>query len=70
MTATPSAMVSTRSRVTTWPASKLAFIEAAPEGSTPYTFTEGLSSLARVDTPAASPPPPMGTRITSTSGRS
>ena len=45
-------------------------MDAAPEGSTPITFTEGLSSLARVDTPAASPPPPTGTRITSTSGRS
>ena len=47
-----------------------AFMEAAPEGSTPMTVTLGLRSLARVDTPVASPPPPMGTRITSTSGRS
>ena len=63
-------MVSTLSKVTTWPASTLAFMEAAPVGSTPITVTLGLSSLARVDTPEASPPPPMGTRITSTSGRS
>ena len=70
MTATPSAMVLAVGRVTTWPASRLAFMEAAPSGSTPMTVTLGLSSLARVDTPAARPPPPMGTRITSTSGRS
>ena len=63
-------MVEILSIVTTRPASRLAFMDAAPEGSTPTTRTDGLRSLARVDTPAASPPPPMGTRITSTSGRS
>ena len=63
-------MVSTPGSVTMWPASRLARMEAAPVGSTPMTFTLGLSSLARVDTPAASPPPPTGTRMMSTSGRS
>ena len=33
----------------------------APAGSTPITFIFGLSSLAKVDTPVASPPPPMFT---------
>ncbi len=45
-------------------------IQFAPAGSTPITFILGLSSLASVDTPVASPPPPIGTRIMSTSGSS
>ena len=38
-------------------------MHAAPEGSTPMTLMCGLSSLASVDTPVASPPPPMGTKM-------
>ena len=40
-----------------------AFMQAAPAGSTPITLILGLRSLASVDTPVASPPPPIGTRI-------
>ena len=63
-------MVFTLGSFTTWPASRLAFMQAAPAGSTPMTWILGLSSLARVETPVASPPPPMGTRMQSTRGRS
>ncbi len=69
-TAVPSAMVSTLFRVVTFPAAKDACIQFAPAGSTPMTLILGFSSLASVDTPVASPPPPIGTRMYSTSGRS
>ncbi|GFI46489.1 hypothetical protein IMSAGC019_01803 [Lachnospiraceae bacterium] len=49
--------------VTTFPASMEAFRQLAPSGSTPTTLILGFSSLARVDTPVARPPPPTGTRI-------
>ena len=69
-TAVPSAIVSTFGRVTTSPALIDACIQLAPAGSTPITCILGLSSLASVDTPAASPPPPIGTSIISTVGSS
>ena len=70
LTAVPSAMVLTVGRVVTFPASKDACMQAAPAGSTPITLIFGFNNFARVDTPVASPPPPMGTRIYSTSGSS
>ena len=70
LTAVPSAIVSTFGSVTTFPASNDAFIQLAPAGSTPITFMFGFKSFARVETPAASPPPPIGTRIMSTVGSS
>ena len=39
------------------------FMQAAPAGSTPMTLICGLRSFARVETPVASPPPPIGTRM-------
>ena len=35
----------------------------APAGSTPMTLICGFNSFASVETPVASPPPPIGTRI-------
>ena len=66
LTAVPSAMVLTVGSVVTFPASKDAFIQLAPAGSTPMTLIFGFNSFARVDTPVASPPPPIGTKIYST----
>ncbi len=63
-------MVSTSGSVTTSPAFNEAFIQLAPAGSTPITIIFGLSSFASVETPAASPPPPIGTSIISTVGSS
>ena len=61
-------MLSVFGSVTTWPASMDAFMEAAPIGSTPMTFTSGRDSLIAA-TPAARPPPPIGTSTVATSGR-
>ena len=47
----------------TSPASKDAFKQAAPAGSTAMTLIFGFKSFARVETPVQSPPPPTGTRI-------
>ena len=69
-TAVPSAMVFTVGSVVTFPAAKDACIQFAPAGSTPMTLIFGFNSLASVDTPVASPPPPIGTRMYSTSGSS
>ena len=69
-TAVPSAMVLALGKVTTWPASREAFIHAALAGSTPITVILGLSIFAKVDTPVIRPPPPTGTRIISTVGSS
>ena len=63
-------MVLALSNVTTCPASRLAFIQAACSGSTPITLILGLSILANVLTPVANPPPPIGTKIQSTVGSS
>ena len=62
-TAVPSAIVLALGKVTTCPASKLAFMQAAFSGSTPITLILGFKSLASVLTPVASPPPPIGTKI-------
>ena len=43
---------------------------AASSGSTPITRTAGRMARAAAATPLASPPPPTGTRIAATSGRS
>ena len=42
---------------------KSKMLKAAPAGSTPITLIFGFISFASVDTPAARPPPPIGTRI-------
>ena len=69
-TAVPSAIVFTVGSVVTFPAANEACIQFAPAGSTPITLIFGLSSFASVDTPVDSPPPPIGTRMYSTSGSS
>ncbi len=63
-------IVSQRSSVTSSPASTLAFIAAPSEDSTPTILMSGLSCLRAVETPEMSPPPPIGTTTTSTSGQS
>ena len=63
LTAVPSAIVLTVGSVVTFPFFKEACRQLAPAGSTPITLILGLRSLASVDTPVASPPPPIGTRI-------
>src|SRR6202521_2639998 len=52
------------------PALRLACASAANSGSTPMIFTVGLDSFRAVAMPLIRPPPPMGTRTTSTSGMS
>ena len=47
-----------------------ALIQAAPQGSTPITFTCGFTILVASATPLAKPPPPIGTKIASTSFKS
>ena len=69
-TAVPSAMVFTFGSVVTFPAFKDACIQLAPAGSTPMTLILGFKSFASVETPVASPPPPIGTKIYSTNGSS
>ena len=69
-TAVPSAIVFTVGSVVTLPFLNDSCIQFAPAGSTPITFIFGFRSFARVDTPVASPPPPIGTSIYSTSGSS
>ena len=59
LTAVPSAIVLTVGRVVTFPAAKDACIQFAPAGSTPITLIFGFNSFARVETPVASPPPPI-----------
>ena len=68
-TAVPSATVSTLVNDTTLPAAKEAFIQAAASGSTPMTFTFGFTNLVASAAPLAKPPPPIGTKIASTSFR-
>ena len=63
-------ILQTEGSVSTWPAFKDAFMQAAPAGSTPMTLIFGFSIFARVETPQQSPPPPIGTRIYSTVGSS
>ena len=38
-------------------------MQLAPAGSTPMTLIFGFSSFASVETPVASPPPPIGTKM-------
>nr|WP_041625048.1 hypothetical protein [Stackebrandtia nassauensis] len=69
-TRTPSAMVRYRSSIghdTRFPARRLSAASAASSGSTPMTLVDGDSALTAAPTPEASPPPPTGTRIVSTS---
>ncbi|MNL90135.1 hypothetical protein D3C87_2209560 [compost metagenome] len=40
-------------------------MEAAPDGSTPITFVDGLTVLTYAPTPAARPPPPIVTNTKS-----
>ena len=56
--------------VTTSPALNEACIQFAPAGSTPITLIFGFNNFARADTPVANPPPPIGTKMYSTSGSS
>ena len=63
LTAVPSAIVLTVGSVVTLPAFKDACIQFAPCGSTPITLIFGFNSFASVETPVASPPPPIGTKI-------
>ena len=63
LTAVPSAMVLTFGRVVTLPFFKDTCMQLAPAGSTPMTLIFGFSSFASVETPVASPPPPIGTKM-------
>mmetsp|Transcript_4449 Transcript_4449/g.9716 ORF Transcript_4449/g.9716 Transcript_4449/m.9716 type:complete len:219 (-) Transcript_4449:540-1196(-) len=67
-TARPSASVELETKGTGSPASRAAVKEAQRVGSTPITFTFGLSVLTARATPAMRPAPPTGTTITSASG--
>ena len=62
-TAVPSAIVLTVGSVVTFPAAKDACIQFAPAGSTPIALIFGFNNFASVETPVASPPPPIGTRM-------
>ena len=62
-TAVPSAIVFTLSSVVTSPRRTDSCIQFAPAGSTPITLIFGFKSLTKVETPVASPPPPIGTKI-------
>src|SRR5207302_1793817 len=68
--ASPSAIVSMRSRRTGWPASSARRIPAAPVGSTPMIRARGRLAATAVAMPAISPPPPTPTTNRSASGRS
>ena len=70
LTAVPSAIVLTLSRVVTFLFFKDTCRQFAPAGSTAITLILGLRSFANVETPVASPPPPTGTKIMSTRGSS
>ena len=61
-------MLEDRSSVTGWPASSAARILAADWGSTPTIRTSGRACLSAADTPAISPPPPIGTNTVPRSG--
>ena len=63
-------IVSQRSSVTSSPASTLAFIAGPSADSTPTIRTSGRARLTAAETPEMSPPPPIGTTMTSTSGQS
>mmetsp|Transcript_7739 Transcript_7739/g.27204 ORF Transcript_7739/g.27204 Transcript_7739/m.27204 type:complete len:380 (+) Transcript_7739:493-1632(+) len=65
LTATPSAKESTLVRLVTPPRYRLCAMPFAPAGSTPITLTSGRTLLTNAATPAASPPPPMGTNTAS-----
>ena len=69
-TAVPSAMVLASGRLTSLFFLSASVAEAAPEGSTPTILISGLSCLAAQAIPEISPPPPIGTTITSVLGSS
>lgn len=64
----PSAIEAVRGSVTGCPASSEAFMAAAPAGSTPIILTSGRDALTAAATPAARPPPPIGTAMVATEG--
>ncbi len=67
--ATASATVSRSSMSTRRPAATEAAMKAEVSGSTPTVRATGRTALRNPAMPAMSPPPPTGTRTTSTSGR-
>mmetsp|Transcript_18395 Transcript_18395/g.49810 ORF Transcript_18395/g.49810 Transcript_18395/m.49810 type:complete len:215 (+) Transcript_18395:287-931(+) len=67
-TASPSARVGSTDTATGRPASSAAVYDAQRRGSTPMTFTFGLSVFAASAMPAIRPPPPTGTTMASTLG--
>ena len=67
-TAVPSAMVLASGRVMTLFFLRASVADAAPLGSTPIILISGLIILAAAAIPDISPPPPIGTTITSASG--
>ncbi len=64
-TATPSAKSPTVSSTTRSSAARAAAMLAASAGSTPMTLVSGRMNLMKVATPAARPPPPIGTNTAS-----
>ena len=67
LTAVPSAMVSTAASSTTSFFAKDSLIQQAPSGSTPIILILGFSIFMANAIPLIKPPPPMGTKISSTS---
>ena len=66
LTATPSAKIPTRSRVTRRPACSDSYMPADSSGSTPMIRTFGYRYFTYTAIPAIRPPPPIGTKIAST----
>ena len=61
-TAAPSTNLSIVSKYVFSPFAIEVFMAGAPNGSTPIILVFGLNSAKTVESPAAKPPPPMGTK--------
>ncbi len=65
LTHTPSAKRPGFSSVTRLPARMERYMQSLSAGSTPTTLTSGRTALTYSQTPAARPPPPIGTKMAS-----
>ena len=68
--ATPSALVFIEESLVMHFSSRDIFIAIAPIGETPMTFISGRTDFTAIAMPLISPPPPIGTSISSTSSSS